>query len=668
MGALFPLYLAGALAAAIPIYLHLRRRPPKDAVEFSSLMFLDPSKQQPLKRKSRLEHVLLLVLRCLALLLLAAMFARPFLRGDGTVETDGRHRTVVLLDTSASMRRAGLWDDAREAAARHIREVRANDALAIVAVDAAPRTLVSFADWESADASRRAEIAVNAVASIEPGWLGSDLGSGLVAAAEMLADATSDDEAAQPAEIVVISDLQSGAALDAVAEASWPAHLTVRIEPLEAKNPTNVSVAAAASLDPRRPAVRVRNDAASERTEFVLRAGETTVTAVVPPGESRVVQLEAPAAEVTIAGDGHDFDNRVYFAPREPATVTMRFIGAGEPDDSNRPEYYFRRALGASEVLIPRFVDDLAADPAILVVARPLAGAEPAAVQRFVEAGGRALVVVTSAAMDRTLATITGMGNPALEEYDGGYALLEKIEFAHPSLREFRDPRWRDFTDVHFWKYRILGGDALPDGARVVARFDTGDPAWIDLPAGKGSVFVMLSGWHPRDSQLSLSSKFVPLLFSIFADVGPQVGGVRQFFAGEPLPLDAAERKLILPSGESVALEAGESYRPAAPGIYRATGGRRERAFAVNLRPSESDLAPLAPATLGALGVPLPTGAREARIIAGEAKRRLRDRETEANQNLWRWAVVILLALLAVESWMGARAGRSLPEPQPAVP
>ncbi|MEM1296707.1 MAG: BatA domain-containing protein, partial [Verrucomicrobiota bacterium] len=50
MGFLFPLYLLGALALAIPVLLHLRRRPPKDRVVFSSLMFLDPQTPQKKQR------------------------------------------------------------------------------------------------------------------------------------------------------------------------------------------------------------------------------------------------------------------------------------------------------------------------------------------------------------------------------------------------------------------------------------------------------------------------------------------------------------------------------------------------------------------------------------------------------------------------------------------
>ena len=69
---LFPLYLAGAAAILLPILLHLRRRPPKEKVVFSSLMFLEKS-PEVLTKRNRLERLLLLTLRCLALLLLALM-------------------------------------------------------------------------------------------------------------------------------------------------------------------------------------------------------------------------------------------------------------------------------------------------------------------------------------------------------------------------------------------------------------------------------------------------------------------------------------------------------------------------------------------------------------------------------------------------------------------
>ncbi|NIP98498.1 MAG: VWA domain-containing protein [Akkermansiaceae bacterium] len=339
MSFLVPLYLAGALAVAIPIYLHLRRRPPRDRVEFSSLMFLQPTRHQPLKRRSQLENIPLLLLRCLSLLLLAAMFARPFLPGGETKGSSGRMRTVVLLDTSASMQREGVWADALEEAGTVISTIKPDGALAIIAVDRTPRVVTGFEDWENADPGNRRETAESALNTLEPGWQGSDLGSGLVAAAEMIADASADDETPRPARIVVLSDLQTGTALGAVADASWPSNLAaVELVTLEADLSTNIAITAVASNDPGRPSVRLRNDPASEESRFTIEAGGERIAAVVPAGESRVFQLEQPASEVTVTGDPHQFDNRLFLAPREPVPVRLLFLGDDRPDDSNGPE------------------------------------------------------------------------------------------------------------------------------------------------------------------------------------------------------------------------------------------------------------------------------------------------------------------------------------------
>src|SRR5205823_14773047 len=77
MGLLAPLYIAGALAVALPILFHLIRRTPQGRQYFSSLMFLSPSLPR-LTRRSRLNNILLLLLRAAALILLALAFARPF--------------------------------------------------------------------------------------------------------------------------------------------------------------------------------------------------------------------------------------------------------------------------------------------------------------------------------------------------------------------------------------------------------------------------------------------------------------------------------------------------------------------------------------------------------------------------------------------------------------
>ena len=77
MSFLAPLFLLGALAVVGPILFHLIRRTTREVTPFSSLMFLRESPPR-VTRRSRLENLWLLLLRCLVIGLLALGFARPF--------------------------------------------------------------------------------------------------------------------------------------------------------------------------------------------------------------------------------------------------------------------------------------------------------------------------------------------------------------------------------------------------------------------------------------------------------------------------------------------------------------------------------------------------------------------------------------------------------------
>ena len=66
---LTPLFLLGTLAVAGPVLFHLVRRATRDRTAFSSLEFLRSTPPQ-LNRRSRIEHWLLLLLRCAAIVLL----------------------------------------------------------------------------------------------------------------------------------------------------------------------------------------------------------------------------------------------------------------------------------------------------------------------------------------------------------------------------------------------------------------------------------------------------------------------------------------------------------------------------------------------------------------------------------------------------------------------
>ena len=223
MNFLAPFFLLGGLAIAGPIIYHLVRRATREKTRFSSLMFLLPSPPK-LSKRHRLEHILLLILRCAALALLAFGFARPFIRqspiNDPTVAQP--KRVVVLVDTSASMRRDGVWTAAKARAEEVLRRAGPADQIAIFPFDKQASALVSFEDWNRAAPSDRVAFAVGRLGGITPSWSGTHLGNALVTAAEALGENEDGKAAPGPREIIQITDLQSGSRLDALQAYEWP--------------------------------------------------------------------------------------------------------------------------------------------------------------------------------------------------------------------------------------------------------------------------------------------------------------------------------------------------------------------------------------------------------------------------------------------------------------
>src|SRR4029078_3184921 len=117
MSFLAPLFLAGAVAAAIPIVLHLLKRQPEVHLKFSAVKLLRAAPVEHPK-KLHLRELLLLALRVAALLLLAFAFARPFLNSSASASASGV--TVVARDTSLSMSAPGQFEKARQLARQAI--------------------------------------------------------------------------------------------------------------------------------------------------------------------------------------------------------------------------------------------------------------------------------------------------------------------------------------------------------------------------------------------------------------------------------------------------------------------------------------------------------------------------------------------------------------------
>src|SRR5438105_12125066 len=132
---LTPLFFIGAAALSIPLLVHLIQREKKQVIDFPSLMFLRKVPYQSVRRQ-RLKRLLLLALRCAALLLLVAAFARPFLPHAATpLATRSAREVVILLDKSYSMSYGERWQRAQQAAQHAVGSLAPGDHASLVLFD-----------------------------------------------------------------------------------------------------------------------------------------------------------------------------------------------------------------------------------------------------------------------------------------------------------------------------------------------------------------------------------------------------------------------------------------------------------------------------------------------------------------------------------------------------
>ena len=222
-----------------------------------------------------------------------------------------------------------------------------------------------------------------------------------------------------------------------------------------------------------------------------------------------------------------------------------------------------------------------------------------------------------------------------------------------------------------------------PD-VKVLARFENGDPALFEKRRGQGRLLVLTSGWNPDESQLALSSKFVPLLLGILEE-NDGASGFSYYHINDRVRLpvavgfgpsvigpfgSAAQWTVQKPDGSEVKLSTDTLTFDGTdlPGIYQLAEGENRWPFAVNLEPAESRTTPLAVEDLEQQGVRL--GIQE---DDSDRRRQLRDLELESRQKLWRWIIALALGVLILETCLAgylarparaaaARAARTCPK------
>ncbi|QDS94039.1 hypothetical protein FF011L_28160 [Roseimaritima multifibrata] len=705
MSLLTPLYLLAGLAVGLPILFHLIRQKPKEVQSFSSLMFLRTDLPR-LSRRSRIENWLLLLMRMLAILLIASAFARPFLRSSAATswQPPGVQRWI-LVDTSASMHQTGVWEKAVEQVRSAVIDLRPGDQVGLMTFDQTPITVVELVASNLQEEKSQPEAILNAIESLEPTWLAGNLSLALETAADHLNALKQTDESSVRKEILLVSDMQKGNGWEGLQTFQWPPDVRLKIATVLPDDPSNAAVTLLDSLPspadqpdnsvPQKQRLRVTNVAHSKVTEFsvgwVDQAGERVsgtepIFVNVPPGEVRVVRapVEGPGAVgLELDGDKHDYDNRIYVAPVKPAEKQVLAFTANETDPRESLTYYLERAsfdspqqtvqylqFPANEPLPGSITELLPSRQSLVVVAPPVHPTLLQPLVKYVSVGGTVLVVLphpTDASSENEETTNPSLLSPAkfltqftaqaedpsgpdvpqawsIEEADiDDFALLVDIDFRHPLLTIFADPRFSDFSKIRVWAHRKVVPPSDSDWQTLI-RYDDGDEALLTKSIGEGKVFVLTTGWQPEQSQLAMSTKFVPLLSRIIDSTAGEQQQQKRWSVGDARPDSNPDASKESPANRFLQ-----------PGLFTVEEGDSEVSLAVNIAPQESQTEPVSSDQLEAFGISM-VDKDWTEDKQRDKERQMRDVELEENQQWWRWLVLTALGLLMVESiWAGRR-------------
>ena len=263
-----PWMLAGLAAAGLPALIHFLTRARPRRIAFPPYQFLLEScaGEQSLHR---LRTWLILAIRTLAIIVLALLFARPFLRPNGAAAAATGQRIVIIIDASLSMRAvaegATLFARAQAEAADVLRGLDSGAQAGVILEGLKPRALLPAL-------SRNIPALHEALVQALPTYEFGDPAAALALAAKMLGGGGT---------IYIFSDFQNS---------NWqpitelPAGIACNLRPMNGQAADNVAITDV-QLSPSEPvpgetlelAARVFNCSARPREEKVrLEMGEVT--------------------------------------------------------------------------------------------------------------------------------------------------------------------------------------------------------------------------------------------------------------------------------------------------------------------------------------------------------------------------------------------------------
>jgi len=651
MSLLAPTFLLGLLAIGLPWWLHRLSSDNPNKQKFSSAMFLEPGEPRRVLAK-KVQYLLLLALRIAVLALLALAFAQPAIwRSPQAANGDGARLHLIVLDGSASMSYGDRFERARDAAGDVIDALGAGDRAQLIAVGRQFEVL--------GPATGDASVLRQTLNTVQPGVFRLDYGQLMRSVDALLRGAE------LPVVIDLVTDVQQSALPTRFGELAprRPAELAIHdVARGAAENWTIDSFGGSALTGELEASVRSFAAEAAQKTVRLTLNGATVAEQMldVPAGgraQARFAALELrPGSNrVTVSlspGDELAADDERFLALKRPQPRSVLVVAA---DQRGRGALFASSALGTLKTLAltpdvrppARLTERPLTEYSFVVVtdAGLLGPAETAALQDYVEGGGRALLAFGPRSGSLTSVPIGGEALRSVNTLGANRTVsIGEIDATHPALRGVDELRSAKFT-----RYQPVEPGA---DDRVLIRLDEGTPLLLERVVGSGRVLLFTSSLDREWNDLPVQPVFVPFIAGLANHLLGGAGFTSEADLGSTLAVRAlglAGGQIFDPRGEkALGLGAGEDVLLDQIGFYEVVGGGNSQLVAVNFDPREADLSKVDAMTFErwkGLGT---RAADQAQAAASTAA------PEEAIPNpLGPLLVIVLLIAAIMESWVG---------------
>ncbi|MCZ6602754.1 MAG: BatA domain-containing protein [Planctomycetota bacterium] len=582
-----PGLLIGSLLVAAPILIHLLNRRRFRIVDWAAMEFLLEADLRN-RRRIRLEHLILLLLRCALIVLIVLLVSRPALQGGSSLPFVGaleKEARILVLDDSMSMSHKpddlSAFERAKEGLKAHLEVLRQERPRDPVTIIRASKPEVPLWTGEYPREAKLAELGQR-LARLEV----SDGSLSLGAALDSILEAIPEEERELSRSITIITDLRrvdffdETGRPDAAVQDAFAAFENLPVSFFIANvghsDERNIAVTELVSMDshtiagiPAQLQARVTNFGTDPTDDISLAftVGDASPppypVGKLGPGESKVVPFPYTFAEsgssivrAEIGADPLEADNHRLFALEVREHLEVIVVDGEPAADRGEDEVYFlMQALApAGDILsgvnpraiIARILGEERlefADVVVLANVYALPEKTRDRLEEFTRSGG-GLVIFLGDQCDPQLYNRhlyrdgKGLLPVSIGDIREEDARFSGEALSHPIFEGFAGPNISLLGRVRVRKTVLATSSPSGDG-RVILAYDDPErtPAVIEMPFGRGRVILFMTACDREWSAWPTDPSYPLTMLKMIDYVARTPGTARNLRPGSPIEL-----------------------------------------------------------------------------------------------------------------------------------